>query len=126
MGQQILNAPGHAPYTVPVADYRAAFAGSDITIVTDDDTFVSYATAFGQIVPASMDEELASSIVKAMLEGEERFLTESPRGPSLFMSFGDIDGVSQGACGAVKVKMHPDAFRAFEDAGHTVGDCLRP
>jgi len=126
LGQQILKAPGHAPYSVSVAEYRAAYEGSDITIVTDDDTFDTYATAFGQIVPAGMDDELAYNIVKAMLEGKDRFLTGSPRGPFLFMSFGDIDGVSQGACGAVKVKMHPGAIRAYEEAGHTVADCMRP
>jgi hypothetical protein len=126
LGQQILNAPGHAPFSVPIEDYRAAYAGSDVTIVTDDDTFDSYATAFGQVVPAGMDEDLAFNIVKAMLAGEERFRTGSPRGPFLFMSFGDVDGVSQGACGAVQIKMHPGAIRAFEEAGHTVADCLRP
>ncbi len=52
LGQQILAAPGHAPYSVPVEEFRAAYAGNDITIVTDDDTFDSFATAFGQIVPA--------------------------------------------------------------------------
>lgn len=126
LGQQIINAPGHAPYSVPVEEYRNAYAGSDITIVTDDDTFDSYATAFGQIVPAGLDEELAYNIVKALLEGQDRFLKGSPRGPYLFMSFGDIDGKSQGVCGAVQLKMHPGAIRAYEEAGHTVADCVRP
>lgn len=126
LGQQILAAPGHAPYSIPVEDYRKAYAGNDITIVTDDDTFDSFATAFGQIVPAGLDEQLAYDMTKVFLEGQERFTTGSPRGPFLRMSFGDVDGVSQGACGAVKVKMHPGAIRAFEDAGHTVADCLRP
>ncbi len=126
LGQQIVAAPGHAPYSVPVDEFRAAYAGNDITVVTDDDTFDSFATAFGQIVQASMDEELAYNITKAYLEGEDRFINGSPRGPYTLLSFGDIDGVSQGACGAVKIKMHPGAIRAFEDAGHTVADCLRP
>ncbi len=126
LGQQIVAAPGHAPYSVPVEEVRKAYAGNDITIVTDDDTFDSFATAFGQIVPAGFDEELAYQVTKAFLAGEERFKTSSPRGPYLNMTFGDIDGVSQGACGAVQVKMHPGAIRAFEEAGHTVADCLRP
>ncbi|MEP5729351.1 MAG: TAXI family TRAP transporter solute-binding subunit [Sulfitobacter sp.] len=126
LGQQILAAPGHAPYSVPVEEVRAAYAGNDITIVTDDDTFDTFALAFGQIVTASMDEELAYKITKAYLEGEERFLTGSPRGPYLGLSFGDLDGVSQGVCAAVQVKMHPGAIRAFEEAGHSVADCLRP
>ena len=126
LGQQILAAPGHAPYSVPVEEVRKAYAGNDITIVTDDDTFDSFATAFGQIVPATLDEELAYNITKAYLAGEERFLTSSPRGPFTMLSFGDLDGVSQGACGAVNIKMHPGAIRAFEEAGHTVADCLRP
>lgn len=126
LGQQILAAPGHAPYSVPVDEVRKAYEGNDITIVTDDDSFDSFATAFGQIVSASMDETLVYDITTAYLEGQERFLTSSPRGPFLMMSFGDLDGKSQGACGAVQIKMHPGAIRAFEDAGHTVADCLRP
>ncbi|NDV49042.1 MULTISPECIES: TAXI family TRAP transporter solute-binding subunit [unclassified Salipiger] len=126
LGQQIVAAPGHAPYSVPIEDFRAAYAGNDITVVTDDDTFDSFATAFGQIVPAGLDEELVYQITKAYLGGEERFITGSPRGPFARMSFGDIDGTSQGACGAVQIKMHPGAIRAFEEAGHSIADCLRP
>lgn len=126
LGQQIVNAPGHAPYSLPIDTYRAAYEGNDITVVTDDDTFDSFATAFGQIVPASMDEELAYNITKAFLEGEERFVTGSPRGAFLAMSFGDINGKDQGACGAVQIKMHPGAIRAFEEKGHTIADCLKP
>lgn len=126
LGQQILNAPGHARYSVPVEEYRAAYAGNNITVVTDDDTFDSFATAFAQIVPASMDEELAYQITRAFLAGQERFETGSPRGPYLFLSFGDIDGVSQGVCGAVTLKMHPGAIRAYEEAGHSIADCVRP
>ena len=126
LGQQIMNAPGHAVYSVPVEEYRAAYSGNDITVVTDDDTFDSFATAFAQIVPSSMDDELAYQITKAFLEGQERFEKGSPRGPYLFLSFGDIDGTSQGACGAVQMLMHPGAIRAYEEAGHTVADCVRP
>ncbi|MEP3639582.1 MAG: TAXI family TRAP transporter solute-binding subunit [Paracoccaceae bacterium] len=126
LGQQILGAPGHAPYSVPVDEFRAAYAGNDITVVTDDDTFDTFALAFGQIVTATMEEELAYNITKAYLEAEDRFLTGSPRGPYLGLSFGDIDGVTQGVCGSVQVKMHEGAIRAFEEAGHTIADCLRP
>ncbi|MEP2781204.1 MAG: TAXI family TRAP transporter solute-binding subunit [Pseudoruegeria sp.] len=126
LGQQIVAAPGHAPYSVPVEDFRAAYAGNDITVVTDDDTFDTFALAFGQIVTATMDEDLAYNITKAYLEAEERFLTGSPRGPFIGLSFDDLDGVTQGACGAVQVKMHEGAIRAYEEAGHTVADCLRP
>lgn len=126
LGQQIVAAPGHAPYSVPIDEFRAAYEGNDITVVVDDDSFDSFATAFAQIVPATMDEELVYDITKTYLEAEQRFVTGSPRGQFLFMSFGDIDGVSQGACGAVQIKMHPGAIRAYEDAGHTIADCLRP
>lgn len=126
LGRQIVAAPGHAPYSVPIEEFRAAYAGNDITVVVDDDSFDSFATAFGQIVPATMDEQLVYDIVSTFLAGEERFITGSPRGPFARISFGDIDGVTQGVCGAVQLKMHPGAIRAFEDAGHTVADCLRP
>ena len=126
LGQQIMKAPGHAPYSVPIEAFRKAYEGNDITVVVDDDSFDSFATAFGQIVPAGMGEQLVYDVVTAFLAGEERFLTGSPRGPFVRMSFGDIDGVSQGACGAVQIKMHPGAIRAYEDAGHTIADCLRP
>lgn len=126
LGQQIVAAPGHAPFSMPVEKYRAAYAGNDITIVTDDDTFDSYATAFGEVVSAGMDEQLVFDIVSAFLAGQERFETGSPIGPNLALTFGDVDGTSQGACGAVNVKMHPGAIRAYEAAGHTIADCLRP
>lgn len=125
LGQQIVSAPGHAPFSIPVEEYRAAYAGNDITIVTDDDTFDSYVTAFGEIVSADMDEKLVFNIVTAFLEAEERFLTGSPVGPYLSLTFGDVTGTQQGACGAVQVKMHPGAIRAYEAAGHTIADCLR-
>lgn len=126
LGQQIVAAPGHAPFSMPVDKYREAYAGNDITVVTDDDTFDSYVTAFGEITSANMDEQLAFDIVTAFLAGQERFETGSPIGPNLALTFGDVDGVSQGACGAVQVKMHPGAIRAYEAAGHTIADCLRP
>ncbi|WP_299751560.1 TAXI family TRAP transporter solute-binding subunit [uncultured Tateyamaria sp.] len=126
LGQQIVNAPGNAPYSIPIEEYRAAYAGNDITIVTDDDTFDTFALAFAQIVPATMDEDLAYQITKSYLAGQERFETSSPRGPYLFLSFGDIDGSSQGVCGAVTMKLHPGAIRAYEEAGHSIADCVKP
>ena len=126
LGQQLLKAPGNAPYSIPVDEYRAAYAGNDITIVTDDDSFDTFALAFAQIVPATMDEELAYNITKSYLGGQERFEKGSPRGPYLFLSFGDIDGTGQGVCGAVSVKMHPGAIRAYEEAGHSIADCVKP
>lgn len=125
LGQQIVAAPGHAPFSMPVEKYRAAYAGNDITIVTDDDTFDSYVTAFAEITSDSMDEQLAFDIVTAFLGARDRFEQGSPIGPNLALTFGDIDGVSQGACGVVQIKMHPGAIRAYEAAGHTVADCLR-
>jgi len=125
-GQQVVAAPGHAPFSMPVEAYRAAYAGNDITIVTDDDTFDSYALAFAEIVPVSMDEQLVFDIVTAFLAAEERFLTSAPIGPNLALTFGDVDGTSQGACGAVQIKMHAGAVRAYEAAGFTVADCLKP
>ena len=126
LGQQIVAAPGHAPFSMPVEEYRAFYAGNDITIVTDDDTFDSYSTAFGEIVPAGLDEQLVFDMVTAFLAAEDRFLEGSPTGPNQALTFGDIDGVSQGACGAVQIKMHPGAIRAYEAAGHTIADCLKP
>lgn len=126
LGQQILAAPGNTLYSLPVEDYRAAYAGNDITVVTDDETFDTFALAFAQVVSASMDEELAYQITRAYLAGQERLVTGSPRGPYLGLTFGDLDGVGQGVCGAVQLTMHPGAIRAYEEAGHTVADCLRP
>ena len=126
LGKQIVAAPGHAPFSMPLEAYRAAYAGNDITVVTDDDTFDSYVTAFAEIVSVDMDEKLVFDMVTAMLAAQERFELGAPMGPNLNLTFGDIDGVNQGACGAVKIKMHPGAIRAYEAAGHAVADCLRP
>lgn len=126
LGKQVAAAPGHAPFSMPIEKYRKAYAGNDIKIVVDDDTFDSYSTAFGQIVPANMDEKLAFDIVTAFLAGKDRFDKGAPMGPNLNLTFGDVNGINQGACGAVKVKMHPGAIRAYETAGHKIADCLRP
>lgn len=125
-GQQILKAPGHRLVSFPVEKYRASYEGNDVTIVTDDDTFDTFATAFGEVVNVNMDEQLVYDIVAAYLKAEERFATGSPIGPNMNMTFGDITGVDQGACGAVPLKMHAGAIRAYEDAGFTIADCLKP
>lgn len=126
LAKQIIAAPGHAPFSMPVEEYRKVYAGNDITVVTDDDTFDSFVTAFAEIVPDTMDEQLVHDMVAAMLDAQDRFEQGAPMGPYLNMTFGDIDGVGQGACGAVQIKMHPGAIRAYEAAGHTIADCLRP
>ncbi len=126
LGQQIVAAPGHAPFSLPVEEYRAAYAGNDITIVTDDDTFDTYSTAFGQAVSKTMDEDLVYKIVSTYLASKDRFFAGNPMGPYLSLTFGDINGRDQGACGAVQVKMHPGAVRAYTDAGFTIAECLLP
>ncbi len=126
LGQKIVAAPGHAPVSIPVEKYRAAYEGNDVTVVTDDETFDTYATAFGQVVRSDMDEQLVYDIVTTYLAAQERFETGAPFGPNLNLTFGDLNGKNQGACGAVKIKMHPGAIRAYEAAGHSVADCLKP
>ncbi|MBV0911141.1 TAXI family TRAP transporter solute-binding subunit [Anianabacter salinae] len=126
MGKAVMSAPGHSPFSMPVEEYRAFYDGMDITVVTDDDTFDTWNTAFAESVSASMDEDLAYQITKAFLSSEDRMNSGAPFAPNLNLSFGDLDGVSQGACGAVTIKMHPGAIRAFEEAGRTVADCLKP
>lgn len=125
-GQQILKAPGHTLVSYPVENYRAAYEGNDVTVVTDDDTFDTFATAFAEVVNVNADEQLVFDIVSAFLKAEERFKTGAPIGPNLNLTFGDITGVDQGACGAVPLTMHPGAIRAYGAAGFTVADCLKP
>jgi hypothetical protein len=126
IGKKVMAAPGHALFSVPVDEYKAAYEGSDVTVVTDDGTFDTYSIAFAPIVPASMDEELAYKMTKAFLDNEDRMKSGAPFARYAGLTYGDLDGTSQGACGLVQIKMHPGAIRAFEEAGHKVADCLKP
>jgi len=126
VGKAVIDAPGHAPFSVPVDQYKAAYKGSDIAIVTDDDTFDTFSIAFASVVPAGLDEELVYRMTMAHLEGETKMKAGAPFASYSGITYGDVDGVSQGACGFVQIKMHPGAIRAFEETGHTIADCLKP
>jgi len=121
--QKLLNKPGSTAFTIPVAQAKAGL-GDGWTIVSEDDTFRGMAVTGGDMVNASMDEEIAYQLTKAHIDN-----IDDLKGLAPFMAtinFGVLDQKVAGICGPNPVKFHKGAVRAWEEAGHTVPDCAKP
>ena len=72
-----------------------------------------------------MDEELAYQLTKAVLNNLDAIKSKTPFLPQV--SLGEVaDTATTGMCGAMPLKYHPGAVRAWEEAGYTVPDCAKP
>lgn len=121
--QNLLNKPGSASFTAPIADIQAAI-GDGWTIVSEDDTFRGMSVVGGDFVQASMDEELAYQLTKAHLDNLDNLVGKAPFMATL--NFGIIDPAVSGLCGLNPIKLHPGAARAWADAGFDVPECALP
>ena len=122
-GQKYMRKPGSNPYTAPVSFIEGKM-GDAWTIVSEDDTFRGMAIPGGDLVNASMDEEMAYQLTKAHVDNVDAIASMAP-----FMStlnYGVLDPKVAGLCGANPLKFHPGAVRAWEEAGYTVPDCAKP
>ncbi len=117
-----MKAPGSGTFDVPVSD---AVMPEGVTIISEDGRFRGIATVGGEIVRKEMDGELAYSLTKAFLDNLELYRSKTP-----FMrtvGLGEIaDLGTTGMCGAMPLKYHPGAVRAWEEAGYSVPDCAKP
>ncbi len=120
--QKYMKAPGSGTLDLPIAE---AIVPEGATIISEDDRFRGITTVGGEIVRKDMDEELAYSLTKAFLDNLELYRSKTP-----FMrtvALGEIaDLGTTGMCGAMPLKYHSGAVRAWEEAGYTVPDCARP
>lgn len=116
--QNYLRSPGTGSFVEPIEEIDMP---SGIAMSSEDD-MIRMPIATGAImVRNDMDEELAYKLTKAHLDNLETFKNAQP-----FMrqvGIGETDVAVTGMCGAVPVKFHPGAVRAYRDAGLTLPDC---
>lgn len=115
--QKYMQAPGSAPFTMPLADLQARM-GDDWTFISEDDTFRAFATIGGNVVHKDMDEELVHKLVSAYIATLDDLKAKAPYGDSVGFDFPML-----GMCGANPVKYHPAAARAWREAGYEIDDC---
>ncbi len=119
--QKYIKAPGTAGVSIPL---EQGMFGPNITIKSEDDTFRGIAEVGGEIVSTTMDEELAYQLTKSLIEGLDDIRAKTPMMNASWL--GETDLAFTGMCGAVPVKYHPGAVRAWEEAGYTLPDCAKP
>lgn len=119
--QTYAKAPGSGAVLIPLAEAAQA---EGITVVSEDDMFRGVATVGGEVVRKDMDEELAYQLTKAFLDNMDVYEAKTPFMPNV--ALGEIENLATtGMCGAMPLKYHPGAVRAWEDAGYTVPDCAK-
>lgn len=119
--QNILTAPGSAPFELTLDQMRAL--GDNATIVTEDEIFRARGSVGGNCVNASMDEELAYQLTKAHIETLDEIYAKAPYARNV--GFENLDPKASGMCGPNPLKYHPGAARAWEEAGFAVPACAR-
>lgn len=120
--QKYMTAPGSGSVDVPLSE---AIQPEGVTVVSEDDRFRGVATVGGEVVRKEMDEELAYQLTKAVLDNLDAIKSKTPFLPNV--SLGEIENTATtGMCGAMPLKYHPGAVRAWEEAGYTVPDCAKP
>lgn len=119
--QKYMRAPGSGAVEIPLSE---AVMPEGVTVVSEDDMFRGIATVGGEIVRKDMDEELAYQLTKAVLENLDEIKKKTPFLPNV--ALGETDPAITGMCGAMPLKYHPGAVRAWEEAGYAIPDCARP
>ncbi len=120
--QKYMKAPGSGRVEIPLSE---AVQAEGVTVVSEDDMFRGVATVGGEIVRKEMDEELAYQLTKAILDNLDAIKSKTPFLPNV--ALGEVaDTSTTGMCGAMPLKYHPGAVRAWEEAGYTVPDCAKP
>lgn len=115
--QRYMEAPGSAPFTLPMAELQKTM-GPDWTFVSEDDTFRAFATIGGNVVHKDMDDELAYNLVTTYIASLDALKAKAPFGETVGYEF-----PMQGMCGKNPIQYHPAAARAWRDAGFELDDC---
>ena len=121
--KKLLTKPGSTAYEIPVAEVQAGL-GDNWTVLSEDDTFRGMAVVGGDMVNASMSEELAYELAKTHIENLDEIKAKAPF--TAYANFGNLDASVSGLCGPNPIKYHTGAVRAWEEAGYTVPDCAKP
>ncbi len=118
--QKYLNAPGTAGVELPIEE---GMFGANVTVQSEDGNFRGIAEVGGEIVSASMDEELAYQLTKVFVDELESVKAKAPLMEASWV--GETDQGITGLCGPMPIKYHPGAVRAWEEAGYTLPDCAK-
>lgn len=119
--QKYAKAPGTAAVEVEIYD---EMFGPNFTVISEDNMFRAYADIGGDLVNVSMDEDLAYELTKAFLAGLDTVKARTPYMPTIWL--GETDLAFTGLCGAMPMKYHPGAVRAWEEAGYSIPACAKP
>lgn len=120
--QKYMKAPGSGKVLIPLSE---AVQPEGVTVVSEDDMFRGVATVGGEVVRTDMDEELAYQLTKAVIDNLDKIKARTPFMPAI--GLGETADTSvTGMCGAMPLKYHPGAIRAWEEAGYTIPDCAKP
>ncbi|MEM1314803.1 MAG: TAXI family TRAP transporter solute-binding subunit [Pseudomonadota bacterium] len=120
--QRLMKAPGNVPIVVAEADMGYA-DGAGVTLISEDATFRGMGTAFADIVHQDMSDDLAKALTAAHIATLERLKARAPYARNAGLAEMTADG--SGFCGPMRLKYHPGAIAAWEEAGYAVPDCAR-
>ena len=119
---KIFNAPGNVPVVVPWADMGYG-DGKGVRLISDDATFRGIGTAFTDVVHKDMSFDLAKALVAEHIKSMDQMKQRTA-----FMKnagFGILDTELSGFCGPLKLKYHPGAVAAWEEAGYQIPECAK-
>ena len=120
-GQKYGKAPGTAAVTTEITE---GLFGPKFSVVSEDGYFRGYADIGGDLVHTSMSDDMAYALTKTFLDGIDAISAKSPMMPTVWL--GETGTEFTGLCGAMPIKYHPGAVRAWEEAGYTLPDCAKP
>jgi len=118
--QKYRKAPGSVGVVMP----KEGLFGPNTVVQSEDDKFRGIGEVGGEIVNVSMDEDTAYELTQAYLANIKTYEDKTP-----FMStigLGQTDTSVTGMCGAIGIKYHPGAVKAYEEAGVALPDCAKP
>ena len=119
--QRYLKAPGNVAHVFPVK--QLAHYGPEARIISEDDTFRTIANACGDMVHKKMDKKLAKALTAGFIKGLPNLYRKAAFARS--SQFGNVDDKTMGICKS-KIKFHPGAIEAWEEAGYKLPDCAKP
>ena len=118
--QKVFNAPGNIPIQVKWEDMGY---GEGVSMVSSDGVYRGLGTAFVELVHKDMSFDLAKAITATHISTLDKLKAKSPFAPNIGLA--QMDAKLSGLCGPSKLKYHPGAVAAWEEAGYKVADCAK-
>ena len=118
--QKVFNGPGNIPITVKWEDMGY---GEGVSMVSEDGVYRGLGTAFVELVHKDMSFDLAKAITATHISTLDKLKAKSPFAPNIGLA--QMDARLSGLCGPSKLKYHPGAVAAWEEAGYKVADCAK-